>query len=135
MPYLQGTSYSTTQPTEVQNARPVYLLQAGDVLSIKVQSVQPALSDIFNVQGPQVITSGDPGVLYLTGYSVDDTGTITLPTIGKLKVTGLERGSRPNAGARQSGRVRAQRQRAGQAAELQDNGAGRGAPAGPLLRL
>ncbi len=89
LPYLQGSGYSTTQPTEVQNDRPVYLLQAGDVLSIKVQSVQPALSDIFNVQGPQVITSGDPGVLYLTGYSVDDTGMITLPTIGKLKVTGL----------------------------------------------
>ncbi|WP_223648488.1 polysaccharide biosynthesis/export family protein [Hymenobacter psoromatis] len=89
LPYLQGGNYSTTQPSEVQNARPVYLLQPGDVLSIKVQSVQPALSDIFNVQGPQVITSGDPGVLYLTGYSVDDTGMITLPTIGKLKMAGL----------------------------------------------
>lgn len=89
LPYLQGGRYSTTTPTTVENARPVYLLQAGDVLSIKVQSVQPALSDIFNIQGPQTIATGDPGVLYLTGYSVDDTGNITLPTIGQVKVQGL----------------------------------------------
>jgi len=89
LPYLQGGRYSTTTPTRVENARPVYLLQAGDVLSIKVQSVQPALSDIFNIQGPQTIATGDPGVLYLTGYSVDDAGNITLPTIGPVKVQGL----------------------------------------------
>ncbi len=89
LPYLQGGRYSTTTPTTVDNARPVYLLQAGDVLSIKVQSVQPALSDIFNIQGPQTIATGDPGVLYLTGYAVDDTGSIILPTIGQVKVQGL----------------------------------------------
>lgn len=88
LPYLQGRGYSTTQPVQVTNARPAYALQAGDVLSIRVQSVQPALSDIFNVPGPQAF-SGDPGTLYLTGYAVDESGAISLPTVGRVKVQGL----------------------------------------------
>ncbi|WP_240047254.1 polysaccharide biosynthesis/export family protein [Hymenobacter nivis] len=89
LPYLQNSSYSTQKPVEVDNPRPTYLLQPGDVLSIKVQSVQPALSDIFNVQGPQNMVSGDPSTLYLTGYPVDEAGTINLPTVGRVKVTGI----------------------------------------------
>ena len=88
LPYLQGTGYSTQRPVQVLNARPTYQLQPGDVLSIRVQSVQPALSDIFNVQGPQTF-SGDPGTLYLSGYPVDEAGTVTLATVGKVKVQGL----------------------------------------------
>lgn len=89
LPYLQGDGYSTQKPTEVNNVRPAYRLQVGDVLSIRVQSVQPVLSDIFNVPGPQTMASGDPSTLYLTGYPVDDNGTINLPTVGRVKVTGL----------------------------------------------
>jgi polysaccharide export outer membrane protein len=89
LPYLQTGSYSTQKPLQTENMRPVYKLQAGDVLSIRVQSVQPVLSDIFNVPGPQTITSSDPGTLYLTGYAVDDTGSINLPTVGRVKVQGL----------------------------------------------
>jgi polysaccharide export outer membrane protein len=89
LPYLQDAQLSTTQPKEVANPRPLYKLHAGDVLNIRVQSVQPVLSDIFNVPGPQVVMSGDPGVLYLTGYVVDDNGTVTLPTVGKVKVQDL----------------------------------------------
>ncbi len=89
LPYLQGSGYSTQRPVPAGNVRPAYLLQAGDVLSIRVQSVQPALSDIFNVPAPQTMTSGDPSTLYLTGYPVDESGSISLPTVGKLKVQGL----------------------------------------------
>lgn len=89
LPYLQTGAYSTQKPLQTENIRPVYKLQAGDVLSIRVQSVQPVLSDIFNVPGPQTITSSDPGTLYLTGYAVDDTGSINLPTVGRVKMQGL----------------------------------------------
>ena len=89
LPYLQTGSYSTQKPLQTENIRPVYKLQAGDVLSIRVQSVQPVLSDIFNVPGPQTFTSSDPGTLYLTGYAVDDTGSINLPTVGRVKMQGL----------------------------------------------
>lgn len=89
LPYLQGRSYSTKTPVSIENTPPSYLLQSGDVLSIKVQSSQPGLSDLFNLTGTQAAFSGDPGVLYLTGYPVDEDGNITLPTVGKVKVTGL----------------------------------------------
>ena len=89
LPYLQSGGYSTRQTVAVENVRPAYRLQAGDVLSIRVQSVQPALSDIFNVTGPQTIIAGDPSALYLTGYPVDENGTINLPTVGHLKVQNL----------------------------------------------
>lgn len=89
LPYLQDAQLSTTQPKVVENPRPVYKLHAGDVLNIRVQSVQPVLSDIFNVPGPQLVTSGDPGVLYLTGYTLDNTGTVTLPTVGRIKMQDL----------------------------------------------
>lgn len=89
LPYLQDSAYSTQKPTEIYNARPTYLLHAGDVLNVRVQSVQPALSEIFNVPGPQTISSGDPSTLYLTGYPLDEKGDINLPTVGRVRVQGL----------------------------------------------
>lgn len=89
LPYLQGKNYSTQAAVQVDNQRQAYRLQTGDVLSIKVQSVQPALNDMFNVTSGQYIQNGDPGNLFASGYSVDETGTIALPTMGRLKVGGL----------------------------------------------
>ncbi|MGI4734732.1 MAG: polysaccharide biosynthesis/export family protein [Janthinobacterium lividum] len=88
LPYFQSSTYSTQKPVEAENVRPVYKLQPGDVLSVRVQSVQPVLSEIFNVPGPQTITSGDPSTLYLTGYAIDENGNINLPTVGRVKVQG-----------------------------------------------
>ena len=89
LPYLQGQDYSTRAAVQVDNERQVYRLQPGDVLSIRVQSVQPALNDMFSVTTGQNIQSGDPGNLFVSGYSVDEAGTIALPTVGRLKVAGL----------------------------------------------
>ena len=89
LPYLQGKEYSTRAAVQVDNERQVYRLQPGDVLSIRVQSVQPALNDLFSVTSGQNIQSGDPGNIFASGYSVDDSGSINLPTAGRLKVAGL----------------------------------------------
>jgi polysaccharide export outer membrane protein len=89
LPYLQGKDYSTKASVQVDNERQVYHLQTGDVLSIKVQSVQPALNDQFSVTSGQSIQSGDPGSLFVSGYSVDETGGIVLPTVGRVVVGGL----------------------------------------------
>ena len=89
LPYLQGKDYSTQATVQVENERQVYRLQPGDVLSILVQSVQPALNDLFSMTTGQNIQSGDPGNLFVSGYSVDAAGSIALPTVGRLKVAGL----------------------------------------------
>ncbi|MBT9393574.1 polysaccharide biosynthesis/export family protein [Hymenobacter sp. NST-14] len=89
LPYLQGRDYNTRTPVAVENARQQYRIQPGDVLSIRVQSVQPQLNEIFNTVDTRAVFNGDPGNLYLTGYSVDEAGTINLPTVGVVKVQGL----------------------------------------------
>ncbi|GAC1370759.1 MAG: hypothetical protein NVS3B25_07970 [Hymenobacter sp.] len=89
LPYLQGPNYSTQAAVQVDNERQQYHLQPGDVLSIRVQSVQPVLNDMFSVTSGQNIQNGDPSNLYVSGYSVDQTGGIALPTVGRLKVAGL----------------------------------------------
>ena len=89
LPYLQNSQYSTTQPVVTANAPVPYKLQPSDILSVKVQSVQPELNQLFNINNSQGIFSGDPGVLYLNGYPVDEDGNIVLPTVGKLKMAGL----------------------------------------------
>ncbi|WP_139923408.1 polysaccharide biosynthesis/export family protein [Hymenobacter sp. DG01] len=89
LPYLQGKNYNARTPVATDNAPQRYRIQPGDVLSIRVQSVQPQLNDLFNTVDSRAVFNGDPGNLYLTGYSVDEAGTINLPTVGKLKVQGL----------------------------------------------
>lgn len=89
LPYLQDRNYSTETPVATTNVRPVYRIQSGDVLSVRVQSAQPQLGDMFNATANQAVINGDPGNLFLTGYSVDEAGTINLLGIGRLKVQGL----------------------------------------------
>lgn len=88
LPYLQGAAYNSRKPVVVDNVRQQYRIQPGDVLSIRVQSVQPQLNDIFNVDNRSAL-NGDPGNLFLSGYSVDQAGNINLPTVGPLRVEGL----------------------------------------------
>ncbi|TGE25087.1 polysaccharide export protein [Hymenobacter aquaticus] len=89
IPYLQSKEYSTTAPVSVPNARQDYRIQPSDVLSIRVQSVQTNLNEIFNISDTRTVFSGDPSTLFLTGYSVDAAGFINLPTVNKVKVQGL----------------------------------------------
>ncbi|RAK69380.1 polysaccharide biosynthesis/export family protein [Hymenobacter edaphi] len=89
LPYLQSPTYSTRAPVAVANAPQPYRLQPNDVLSVRVQSVQPALNEMFNVTDTRSVMAGDPGNMFLAGYNVDANGTINLPTVGKIKVQGL----------------------------------------------
>ncbi len=89
LPYLQGADYSTRAAVQVDNVRQAYRMQPGDVLSIRVQSIQPALNDMFSVTSGQNIQSSDPGNIFVSGYSIDEAGGISLPTVGRLKVAGL----------------------------------------------
>lgn len=88
--YLQDADYSSTQAKAVTNERPEYKLATNDVLNITVQSAQPELTQVFNLNGGQNnFNNGDPGSQYLNGYVIDAKGNITLPTAGRLAVRGL----------------------------------------------
>ncbi|UYZ60793.1 polysaccharide biosynthesis/export family protein [Hymenobacter latericus] len=88
LPYFQG-KYNTSTAVLAANTPQPYRIQPNDVLSVRVQSVQPALNEIFNVTDARAVFQGDPGNMFLAGYNVDATGHINLPTVGKVKVQGL----------------------------------------------
>ncbi len=70
--------------------RTQYEVQPNDILSITVRSFDVETSKMFNSQSGQAqnFNAGDL-LFYLQGYTVDMTGYIEIPVIGKLYVSGL----------------------------------------------
>jgi polysaccharide biosynthesis/export protein len=89
--YFQDKNFSYVQPTLMENSRPLYRVQANDVLSVKVKSsTDHEVSDIFNlITTAQTSTFSSPSNNYLEGYSVDEQGRINLPILGMVTVKNL----------------------------------------------
>ncbi|MCJ8163489.1 polysaccharide export protein [Pontibacter sp. E15-1] len=88
--YMQNSNLKEQTPTAFNTPYSSYKLQANDVLSIKVLSVDPEMSELFNIVNPSsAFGVSDPGSMYLSGYSIDNEGSINLPTVGKLQVAGM----------------------------------------------
>lgn len=70
---------------------PIYRLRQGDILIIQLMTPSPEISQAFNnPTGSQYLTrSQDESSLFLSGYTVDEEGMITLPFLGQAKVIGL----------------------------------------------
>lgn len=66
-----------------------YLLQPGDILSVRVKTLDEISSEYFNIEPQNNNFNLNPASLYLNGYSLDADGNINFPEIGKLKVGGL----------------------------------------------
>ena len=67
-----------------------YLLQEGDILHIKVSSLDQKSVEIFNKNvGANQNANLNESNLYIHGYSVDSDGDIRLPLIGDVNVVGL----------------------------------------------
>lgn len=67
-----------------------YLLQSGDVVDIKVSSLDPNSVAIFNkAVGMVNSTVYNEASLYVNGYMIDQFGSINLPLIGDLPVEGV----------------------------------------------
>jgi len=67
-----------------------YQLQGGDILDIKVSSLDPNSVAVFNKSiGVTVSAAVNEASLYVNGYMVDQFGDINLPLIGDLQVKGL----------------------------------------------
>ncbi|MDO6388876.1 polysaccharide biosynthesis/export family protein [Pontibacter sp. BT731] len=87
---MQNDNLKETVATPMQTTYTPYQLQPADVLSIKVQSLEPEISNIYNIVPPSsAFGFADPGTMFLSGYSVDDEGNVNLPNVGKVKVSGL----------------------------------------------
>ncbi len=71
-----------------------YTLKEGDILYVRVMTTNQEMNALFNLdemRGSVRTTTaavGDPN-MYIHGYSVNQKGTILLPVIGEVKVTGF----------------------------------------------
>ena len=94
--YFQGES--SRVDTQTVAARYTPKIQTGDVLSIQVSSLNPEASSFFNPYAALAVADRG-GVMPTTptavtplpaqnGYLVDNTGSIELPMLGKVKVAG-----------------------------------------------
>lgn len=70
----------------------IYKIQYNDVLKIDIKSFDPEATKLFNAFNGAVpmqgmVQNGDP--YYMFGYTVDDSGYVELPVIGKVLVVDL----------------------------------------------
>ncbi len=87
MNYLEDPALSNTAKL-FPNTKFEYRIQVNDVLSIRVLGLDDATSRFFNVENSTGIAISD-AAMYVNGFSVDKTGNVQLPTIGRVKVQGL----------------------------------------------
>ncbi len=89
--YLQGNGFKYDSPTSIQTSLKSYQLQPSDVLNIRVIGSDASLSDIFNIQMPQMGGGGGGGQSnnLMNGYIIGPDGKIKVPLIGEIIVAGL----------------------------------------------
>ena len=90
--YLQSPDSSAKQLYNY-SALPRYQIQFNDILRITIKSRDPQSTELFNLYSGMNLNmmqanaqSGDP--FYMIGYSVDDSGMVSLPILGKIYVRG-----------------------------------------------
>lgn len=88
--YFNGTGNKVFSG-HIESLEPV--IHANDLLSINVNSLNPAASEIFNVSNPSSARISNAAatstVSPVLGYLVDQEGYVLLPFLGKVKAAGL----------------------------------------------
>ena len=87
--YFPDDQFTTEAPTYISGKPKQYKLQPGDVLSVRIKTLDEETSSYFNIQPESGFQQFNPAGLYINGYSIDDKGKINLPEVGELEVGGL----------------------------------------------
>jgi len=93
IPYFQDLNLKGSAKEAIDNATPV-TIQPHDILGIFVAAADPRSAAPYNnnlarMNGNASDNTPDNPLNPIIGYLVDNDGTITFPTLGKLKVGGL----------------------------------------------
>lgn len=89
--YLQRKQEADTTSRFDNKNEQNYPLQSRDNLYIRVYSLDPSSSLVFNKQSPNTSNYNDyanDASIYLNSYAVDDDGFIEFPVLGKIMVRG-----------------------------------------------
>lgn len=95
--YYKRFTYLQTNPpnrpdSTYQNNILVYKLQTADILNVKILSIDENITKMFNQEtlgATANMAGGAMGAMYLSGFSIDKEGFITLPILGNVQVLGL----------------------------------------------
>ncbi len=73
-----------------------HILKNGDILYVSIKSISPEVNTLFNPESNMETATGQgyqkyttPSGSYLYGNEIDSDGNITLPMLGKIKVSGV----------------------------------------------
>ena len=89
MSYLQDHGKSIDSIVEVQRLRKPYRIQTGDLLSIRVKALDQELVGMFNPVGEANPNATTEESVYFDGFTVDEHGSIRVPTMGEVNVLGF----------------------------------------------
>ena len=81
----------TGHNSEISKNQPTYLIQAGDILYVRVITPDQSAGEIFNPFSMQSLTYGSlrGESMYYFGYTVSPSGHIEVPVIDSVRVAGL----------------------------------------------
>lgn len=85
--YLRESSNNEEFKTSANNF--IYKIQPKDILYIQINSLNKEVSELFNVNGFSNVASYNDQFLYLHSFSVNDSGFVSLPILGQIKVIDL----------------------------------------------
>ncbi len=80
----QESEINIEAPTPVK-----HLLQAGDVLHVKILGVQKESFNIFNIENNANNAQTTSANLFMNGFTINSKGFIEVPTIGSVEIAGL----------------------------------------------
>lgn len=87
--YFPDRNFNVKEFTHIDNMPTPYKLQPRDVLSLNIKTLDKDAADYFNNSAAGQMVAFNEGIGFLNGHSIDENGTIKLPEIGRVKVSGL----------------------------------------------
>ena len=88
--YIQDKNEVFEKVYEYPNQAPDYQIQKQDILYIKISSTNKEINEYFELDTRQIGSSGGSqgNSYYLRGFTVNDTGYVSLPVLGDIHVKG-----------------------------------------------
>jgi polysaccharide biosynthesis/export protein len=85
---IQTGDFKNNEAVLLANKPPIYKLQPNDIINIDIKTLKSDNARYINRQ-PEGMVNITPIATYLSGYSINDSGFVFLPDVGKIKVSGL----------------------------------------------